>query len=180
MSLAQPAGGLYRMDSRGLSAPQVSGLVHVPDILPAGGTVTSTVTIADTDSLPIDAPGASFTYTIPANAIYMGMAAVPSGTCTSSVPEGSAGFGTLTCSGITLAANQQLDFKVLLRTLTQGTLSVTAAPVGGGASETKAITVNQGADVAVSINAPATAPSGSTVPIVFTVTNNGPDTSTGS
>jgi len=27
MSLAQPAGGLYRMDSHGLSAPQVSGLV---------------------------------------------------------------------------------------------------------------------------------------------------------
>ncbi|MGJ7529673.1 SdrD B-like domain-containing protein [Variovorax sp. GB1P17] len=162
------------------AAPQISGLVHVPDILPAGGTVTSTVTVAETDSLPIDAPGMSFTYTIPANAIYMGTGAVPVGSCTADVPVGSAGPGTLTCSGITLAANQLRDFEVLLRTRTQGTLSVTATPSGGGSSETKTITVNQGADVAVTINAPVNAASGATVPIVFTLTNNGPDTSTGS
>ncbi|RSZ35995.1 MULTISPECIES: SdrD B-like domain-containing protein [unclassified Variovorax] len=162
------------------AVPQVSSLVHSPDILPAGGTVTSTVTIAETDSLPIGAPGASFTYTIPANSVYMGTGAVPVGTCSADVPVGSAGSGTLTCSGITLAANQLRNFEVLLRTVTQGTLSVTATPSGGGSSETKTITVNQGADMAVTISAPATAPSGSTVPIVFTVTNNGPDTSTGS
>lgn len=177
--LAVPLAGLL-LAAGAHAVPQISSLVHDPDILPAGGTVTSTVTIADSDSLPIGAPGASFTYTIPANAIYMGTSAVPSGTCTADVAVGSAGQGTLTCSGITLAANERLDFKVLLRTQTQGTLTVTATPSGGGASETKAITVNQGADVAVAISAPVTAPSGSTVPIVFTVTNNGPDTSTGS
>lgn len=162
------------------AAPQISSLVHAPDILPAGGTVTSTVTVAETDSLPIGAPGMSFTYTIPANAIYMGTGAVPVGSCTADVPVGSAGPGTLTCSGITLAANQLRAFEVLLRTRTQGTLSVTATPSDGGASETKTITVNQGADVAVTINAPVNAASGATVPIVFTLTNNGPDTSTGS
>jgi uncharacterized repeat protein (TIGR01451 family) len=162
------------------AVPQVSSLVHAPDILPAGGTVTSTVTIAETDSLPITAPGASFTFTIPANAVYMGTDAVPVGSCTSDVPVGSAGQGTLTCSGITLGANERRDFKVLLRTTQQGTLSVTAAPTGGGSGETKIITVNQGADVGVSIAAPATAPSGATVPIVFTLVNNGPDPSSGS
>ncbi|WP_198088785.1 DUF11 domain-containing protein [Variovorax sp. E3] len=177
--LAAPlAGLLFAVAAHAL--PQVSSLVHAPDILPAGGTVTSTVTIADTDSAPIGSPGTSFTYSIPANAFYMGTGAVPVGTCTADVPVGSAGPGTLTCSGITLAANQLRAFEVLLRTRTQGTLSVTATPEGNGASETKAITVNQGADVAVSINAPASAASGSTVPIVFTVTNNGPDASTGS
>lgn len=160
--------------------PQVSSLVHVPNIVPAGGTVTSTVTIAETDSLPIGAPGTSFTYTVPANSIYMGTGAVPVGSCSSTVNVGEAGPGTVTCSGITLAANQTRDFELRLRTVSQGTLSVTATPAGGGASETKTITVNQGADVAVVITAPATASSGATVPIAFTLTNNGPDASSGS
>ena len=160
--------------------PQVSSLVHVPNIVPAGGTVTSTVTVAETDSLPIGAPGTSFTYTIPANSIYMGTGAVPVGSCSSTVNVGEAGPGTVTCSGITLAANQTRDFELRLRTVSQGTLSVTATPAGGGASETKTITVNQGADVAVVITAPATASSGATVPIAFTLTNNGPDASSGS
>jgi uncharacterized repeat protein (TIGR01451 family) len=160
--------------------PQVSSLVHVPNIVPAGGTVTSTVTVAETDSLPIGAPGTSFTYTIPANSIYMGTGAVPVGSCSSTVNVGDAGPGTVTCSGITLAANQTRDFELRLRTVSQGTLSVTATPAGGGASETKTITVNQGADVAVVITAPATASSGATVPIAFTLTNNGPDASSGS
>ncbi|MDR6889202.1 MULTISPECIES: SdrD B-like domain-containing protein [Variovorax] len=159
--------------------PQVSSLVHTPDILPAGGTVTSTVTIAETDSLPIGAPGTSFTYEIPGNSIYMGTSAVPVGSCSSTVNVGEAGPGLVTCSGITLAANQTRDFKLMLRTISQGTLSVRATPAGGGASETKTITVNQGADVAVAITAPATASSGATVPIAFTLTNNGPDSSSG-
>ncbi|MET3464246.1 SdrD B-like domain-containing protein [Variovorax atrisoli] len=177
--LAAPLAGLL-LATAAHAVPQVSSLVHAPDILPAGGTVTSTVTIAESDSLPIDAPGASFTYTIPANSIYMGTGPVPVGSCSATISEGTAGPGTLTCSGITLAANQLRDFQVLLRTVSQGTLSVTATPSGGGSSETKTITVNQGADMAVAISAPVNAPSGSTVPIVFTVTNNGPDTSTGS
>jgi hypothetical protein len=162
------------------AAPQISSLVHAPGILPAGGTVTSTVTVAETDSLPILSPGMSFTYTIPANAVYMGTGAVPVGSCSSTVPVGADGPGTLTCSGITLVAGQAPGFEVLLRTRTQGTLSVTATPSGGGMSETKTITVNQGADMGVTVSAPANAASGSTVPIVFTLTNNGPDTSSGS
>jgi uncharacterized repeat protein (TIGR01451 family) len=142
--------------------------------------VTSTVTVAETDSLPILSPGMSFTYTIPANAVYMGTGAVPVGSCSSTVPVGADGPGTLTCSGITLVAGQAPGFEVLLRTRTQGTLSVTATPSGGGMSETKTITVNQGADMGVTVSAPANAASGSTVPIVFTLTNNGPDTSSGS
>ncbi len=177
--MAAPLAGLL-FAAAAHAVPQVSSLVHSPDILPAGGTVTSTITIAETDSLPIGAPGASFTYTIPANTIYMGTGAVPVGSCSADVAVGAAGPGTLTCSGIALGANQLRDFQVLLRTTVQGTLSVTAAISGGSSSETKIITVNQGADVSVAINAPATAPSGSTVPIVFTLTNNGPDTSSGS
>jgi uncharacterized repeat protein (TIGR01451 family) len=177
--LALPLAGLL-FAAAAQAVPQVSSLVHAPDILPAGGTVTSTVTIAETDSLAIGAPGASFTYEIPVNTIYMGTGAVPVGSCSSTVTAGSAGPGTLTCSGITLAANQLRDFEVLLRTTAQGTLSVKATPSGGGSSETKTITVNQGADIGVAISAPASAPSGTTVPIVFTLTNNGPDASSGS
>lgn len=177
--LALPLAGLL-FAAAAHAVPQVSGLVHSPDILPAGGTVTSTVSIAETDSLAIGAPGASFTFTIPANAVYMGTEPVPVGSCTSDVPVGSAGQGTLTCSGITLAANEVRNFKVLLRTTTQGSLTVTAAIAGGSSSETKIITVNQGADVGVTIAAPASAGSGTTVPVVFTLTNNGPDASSGS
>ncbi|SDZ67890.1 conserved repeat domain-containing protein/fimbrial isopeptide formation D2 domain-containing protein [Variovorax sp. YR266] len=177
--LAAPLAGLL-FAAAAHAVPQVSSLVHSPDILPAGGTVTSTITIAETDSLPIGAPGASFTYTIPVDTVYMGTGTVPVGSCSSGVAVGAAGPGTLTCSGITLGANELRDFQVLLRTTVQGTLSVTAAISGGSSSETKIITVNQGADVSVAISAPATAPSGSTVPIVFTLTNNGPDTSSGS
>jgi large repetitive protein len=162
------------------AVPQVSSLVHVPDILPAGGTVTSTVTIAESDSLPIGGPGTSFTYEIPANSIYMGTGNVPVGSCSSTVNVGEAGPGLVTCSGITLAAGQTREFELRLRTVSQGTLSVRATPAGGGSSETKTITVNQGADVAIAISASATASSGATVPIVFTLTNNGPDASTGS
>src|SRR5690606_32126332 len=100
------------------AAPQVSSLVHVPDILPAGGTVTSTVVIAETDGAAIGPPGTGFTYTIPGNAIYLGTGAVPSGSCVADVAVGAVGPGTLTCSGITLGEDQRHSFEVLLRTRT--------------------------------------------------------------
>ena len=49
--LGVPLAGLL-LAAAAHAVPQISSLVHDPDILPAGGTVTSTVTIADTDSLP--------------------------------------------------------------------------------------------------------------------------------
>lgn len=192
ISLVWPAGAMRRAGllftvllagllfaSGAQAVPQVSSLVPSPDILPAGGTVTNRVVIADSDSLPQS--GVSFTFTIPAATTYRGTGALPGGaSCSADVPVGSDGPGTVTCSNITLAAGELLNFDLLLQTKQAGTLSVTAAMVGFPSSETKNITVNQGADIGVAIAAPASAPSGSTQPVTFTISNSGPDATTGS
>jgi uncharacterized repeat protein (TIGR01451 family) len=162
------------------AATQISSVVPTPEIVPAGGTVTTAIGVSDDNGNAVGAPGTSFTFTIPANTFYRGTGAVPVGSCTSTVPVDSAGPGTVSCTGITLAANQTRVFEVLLQTRTQGTLNVVATPQGSNPPVPKTITVNQGADIGLAITAPTTAGSGSAQSVVFTLTNNGPDASSGS
>ncbi len=160
---------------------RISALEPTPAIVPAGGEVTNRIAVAELNGTPVSAPGTGFTFAFPAGAVYRGPAGLPAGvSCNATVPQGSPGPGSVRCTGITLAANQTVDVNLVLGTVAQGSVSVTATIEGGGSSETKTITVNQGADIGVSMNAPASAPSGSTQPVVFTLTNAGPDASTGS
>lgn len=162
------------------AATQISSVVPTPEIVPAGGTVSTAIGVSDDNGNAVGAPGTSFTFTIPANTVYRGTGAVPVGSCTSSVAVGDAGPGTVSCSGITLAGGQTRVFEVLLQTRAQGTLTVVATPQGSNPPVPKTITVNQGADIALVMTAPSTAGSGSTQSVVFRLTNNGPDASSGS
>ena len=159
---------------------RIAALEPTPAIVPARADVANRIAIAELNGSPVGAPGTGFTFSFPAGAIYRGPVSLPAGvSCNPTVSVGSAGPGSVACSGITLAANQTVNIDIVLGTVAEGSLSVTATIDGGGSSETKTITVNKGADIGVTINAPASAPSGSTQPVAFTLTNNGPDASTG-
>ncbi|WKB56153.1 SdrD B-like domain-containing protein [Eleftheria terrae] len=156
----------------------ISDLPDSPDPVPAGGMVTYTVRVAETNGTPLS--DGSFRFSIPANGIYAGSAALPAGVSCTGMAAGQPGPGLLTCSGISMAANETVQVPLRVRSVAQGTLSVTATPSPGGSAQTELTTVNAGADLALSLSGPATAPAGSTQTLQFTVTNNGPDASPGS
>ncbi|MDQ7990002.1 MAG: SdrD B-like domain-containing protein [Candidatus Dactylopiibacterium sp.] len=157
------------------AALRVVQLDPLPSPVAAGGTVTSTVSLADTDSLPVVTPGA-FLFEIPADSLFQGTGALPAGVSCSGMTAGQAGPGTLNCSGITLAAAQTVRIDILLRTTVAGTLQVSAR-TPDAAGETKTITVNAGADLGVVGTAPAQVAAGSTQTLQWTVTNHGPNAS---
>ncbi|WP_140844353.1 SdrD B-like domain-containing protein [Variovorax guangxiensis] len=162
------------------AATQISSVIPTPEIVPAGGTVRTAIGLSDDNGNPVGSPGTSFTFSIPANTIYRGTGAVPVGNCTSTVAAGAAGPGLVTCSGITLAANQTRTFEVLLQTVRAGTLSVVATPAGSNPPSAKTITVNQGADIGLTMDAPASAANAGPLAVTFALVNNGPDGSSGS
>jgi len=155
----------------------ISSVVDTPDPVPAGGTVTYAVRVAETNGAPLT--GGSFSFSVPANAAFVGTGSLPSGVSCSGMASGQPGPGLISCQGIDLAANANPLIPLQLRSLAQGTLSVTATPTPGGAAQTELTTVNTGADLAVAISGPANAPAGSTQSYVFTLSNNGPDTAAG-
>ena len=174
------ASSLLLLAGAAQAATQISSVVPVPAIVPAGAVVTTTIGVADDNGSEVGAPGTSFQFTIPANTLYRGTGRVPSGSCASTVTEGKPGPGTVTCSGITLAIDQVLAFEVLLQTMTRGTLSVVATPDSANLPSAKTITVNEGADIGLTLTAPTAAGSGSSQSVVFTLVNHGPDRSSGS
>ncbi|MFT4173091.1 MAG: SdrD B-like domain-containing protein [Rhodocyclaceae bacterium] len=169
------AVGAVLTSVQGWASLRVAQLEPNPSTVSAGGLVTNTVRIADTDSLPVTTPG-SFDFNIPANARYAGTGTIPTGTTCAGMAAGDAGPGTVTCSGITLAADQTLVFELLIRPINSGVITVTAH-TPDAAGESKLITVNTGADLGIGINAATSVAAGSTQSVVFTVVNNGPDTS---
>ncbi|HEX7824308.1 MAG TPA: hypothetical protein VF477_05365, partial [Mycobacterium sp.] len=151
----------------------ISSVTDSPDPVAAGGTVTYTVGISELNGSPVS--GGSFTLDVPANGVYVGVGSLPPGvSCTGMVPN-SAGPGVVSCSGITLAANQVALSELRVRSTLAGTLTVVANVPGG--TQSQQTTVNQGADLAVTIGGPASAAAGSTQTYNLVVTNNGPDAS---
>ncbi len=151
----------------------ISSITDSPDPVPAGGTVTYTVGISEFNGNPV--AGASFTLDIPADGVYVGPGTLPPGVSCAGMPLNSAGPGTVTCSGITLAANQIALSGLMVRSTQAGTLAVTANVPG--MSQGQPTTVNPGADLAVSLTGPSTAPAGSTQVYQLRVDNLGPDAS---
>ncbi|MCM5680469.1 SpaA isopeptide-forming pilin-related protein [Schlegelella sp. S2-27] len=153
----------------------ISDLPDSPDPVSAGGTVTYTVRVAETNGAPLS--GGSFSFSVPANGVYAGTGTLPTGVSCSGMSSGQSGPGTLSCSGINLGANDTVQIPLLVRSTAQGTMSVTATPTPGGAPQTELTTVNAGADLELSIGGPASAAAGSTQTYTLTVLNNGPDSS---
>lgn len=153
----------------------ISSIPDAPDPVPAGGTVTYTVRVAETNGTPL--AGGAFGFSVPANGQYAGTGALPPGVSCSGMAEGQTGPGLLNCSGIDLGPNAVAQVPLRVRSTLQGTLSVTATPTPGGAAQTELTTVNAGADLDLSLSAPANASAGSTQSVVLSVTNHGPDAS---
>ena len=149
----------------------ISSIPDAPDPVPAGGTVTYTVRVAETNGTPL--AGGAFGFSVPANGQYAGTGALPPGVSCSGMAEGQTGPGLLNCSGIDLGPNAVAQVPLRVRSTLQGTLSVTATPTPGGAAQTELTTVNAGADLDLSLSAPANASAGSTQSVAYDINNTG-------
>lgn len=155
----------------------ISSIPDTPDPVPAGGVVTYGVRVAETNGSPL--VGGSFSFSVPANGQYAGTGVLPAGVSCVGMAVDQNGPGLLNCSGIDLSSNQTAQVPLLVRSIAQGTMSVTATPTPGGSAQTELTTVNAGSDLELSITGPANADAGSTQTYTFTVLNNGPDAATG-
>jgi uncharacterized repeat protein (TIGR01451 family) len=152
----------------------ISSIVDNPDPVPAGGTVTYTVGISELNGVPLT--GGSFTLDVPADGIYAGTGTVPAGVSCAGMALNAPGPGTLTCTGINLAADEIALTQIRVRSTATGTLSVTAHVPSGG-TQAQPTTVNQGADLEVAVVGTSTIAAGSTATYQLTVSNHGPNTS---
>lgn len=155
----------------------ISSIPDSPDPVPAGGVVTYGVRVAETNGSPL--VGGAFAFSVPANGVYAGTGGLPAGVSCTGMFEGQSGPGVLNCSGIELSDNQVLAIPLRVRSVGQGTLSVTATPSPGGTPQTEVTTVNAGADLELAIAGPANASAGSTQTYTFSVLNRGPDAASG-
>ncbi|MFT7774456.1 SdrD B-like domain-containing protein [Roseateles sp.] len=150
---------------------QITGMPDSPDPVPAGGTVTYQIGVADAGGSPQS--GVTLNVDIPANGRYAGMGSLPGGVSCGGMAVGQAGPGTVTCTGINIPAMGVVQVPVRVTSTAAGTMTVSATPVGG-ATQSETTTVNVGADLSIAINTPATAAAGSTLNIQLTVANAGP------
>src|SRR5690606_353902 len=67
----------------------ISSLSDSPDPVPAGGTVTYSVRVAETNGSPLT--GASFAFSVPAGGVYMGTGTLPAGASCSGMGLGQPG-----------------------------------------------------------------------------------------
>lgn len=144
------------------------------DPVPAGGDIVYVVTVANNGDTP--APGTTLTLTIPPTTNFISAAGM---SCT--------GTGPVSCTVPALAAagapGDSATVNVTIRTTAQGivTLGASVPAAGdddpGNNSADQSTTVNAGADIALVLSGPVSAPSGSTVSYTYTITNNGPDAS---
>ena len=160
----------------------VLNVTDTPDPVPATGTVTFGVVIAN-GGLGT-ATGVTYQMNVPVNTRYLGFTAGTGASC-SGMTVGQLGPGTIDCSHPQLLASATGTFTVLLRMNTQGTTTVTssvsssqtdAVPADNAVSNTT--TVIAGADVSITLSAPSTLPSGSTFNYALSVANAGPDAAT--
>lgn len=153
---------------------QITGMPDSPDPVPAGGTVTYQIGVADAGGSP--QPAVTLNVDIPANGRYAGTGSLPGGVSCGGMALGQMGPGTVTCTGINIPALGVVQVPVRVTSTAAGTMTVSATPVGG-ATQGETTTVNVGADLSITINAPASAAAGSTQNIQLTVANAGPNAS---
>ena len=155
----------------------VANLSDSPDPISASGTVTYPVRI--TNDGDVVATNTTVVIDIPANSTFI--SAIGTGVACGPLMgnQVSCDFGTLASFGGEKIVN------VDLLTISQGIITLSATATSDGPEETPAnnaefesTTVDQGADLNLVKTGPASAQSGEIISYSFTVTNNGPDTST--
>jgi uncharacterized repeat protein (TIGR01451 family) len=163
------------------SVDLVLNLTDAPDPVPATGLITYGITVANDGD--VGASGVQFTLDVPANARFVD-AAGTGATC-SGMAAGATGPATLTCALSDLAAGASENLSVRLRSTTAGVVTVTGSVSSAepdaqlsNNSVTEQTTTSSGADVALSLTAPATAASGATVSYTLALENGGPDAAT--
>lgn len=152
----------------------VTGMPDTPDPVAAGGVVTYDIGIGD--ALGVARSGVTVNVAVPANGRFAGTGTLPAGVSCGGMAVGQAGPGTVTCTGINVPSLDVTHLPMRVRSTAAGTMAVTATVVGGS-SQSETTTVNTGADLALSINAPASVAAGSTQNVQLTVSNAGPDAS---
>ncbi len=152
-----------------------------PDPVPAGGVVTYPVRVSNNGNA--DANNISVVLDIPANSQFL--SATGSGvSCGALVgTQVTCNFGTLVAATATVTDEKTVN--VDLQTVTAGAITLTASATSDGPEDaalnntaSEPTTVDQGADLSLSISGPASAQAGDTIDYSFTVTNNGPDQTT--
>lgn len=165
---------LFAMAGAAQAQLTISSVTDTPDPVSAGGTVTYTVGISETNGLPVT--GGAFSFGVPANGVYVGPGSWPPGVSCTGMAANDAGPGTLSCTGLNLAANQTALTSFLVRSTVSGAALTVTATVAGG-SQSQSTTVNDGADLSLAITGPATVAAGSQATFNIVVTNSGPNQS---
>ncbi len=141
----------------------------------AGGTINYSVSV--TNNGFTDAPATTILLQIPTDGEFVSS----TGAITGCAPLPSAGPSTVTCNVPALPAGQSAAMVAGVRSSTQGTLTLDASvPVAGDAepsnnAASQLTTITSGANLGLTVSAPATASSGSFVTLQYTVENLGPN-----
>ena len=174
---------LLAMSATAVSAQSIDWLINVDDTVtpaPAGGLLEIPISVTNNG---FDAAGATTVdIIIPANTTFESF----SGTITDCAPLPAAAGATVTCNVPPLASSGSAAMLFGLRTEVAGGPTIEASvPTVSATGEadintannvqSKVLTLTAGADVVLSIAAPATAASGEIIDYVFTATNNGPN-----
>lgn len=183
IALALGVLALHPLEAQGQQPDLVLNVTDTPDPVPAGGTVTYAVSIAN-NGLGT-ATGVSYAMTVPSGLVYRGFTAGTAGTSCTGMTVGAVGPGTVTCTAPGLAFGASATFSIRLRLPVQGIVNVsqtvTATPTDADPANntvTTQTTVGAGANVALTMSAPTTAAAGSVVGYTFTIANAGPDPAT--
>lgn len=163
-------------------AQDVDWVVNIDDTgydpLPAGGTIVYTVDVSNNGSDL--APATTMTFEIPVDYEFAGVTESAGG-LTNCTPLSGAGPLSMTCDVPPLAqdVHSLIEINVLATTSGFRTVSASVPEAGdvliGNNSPDEQTTTDQGADVAITINGPATAPAGGAASYDLVINNNGPD-----
>ena len=161
----------------------ISAHTDNPDPVAAHGIVTYTIVVSNND-LGSGVSNVTLTDTLPASTLFVDITP-PAGVTCGGVAVG--GTGTLTCTGLSLAAagnaGDSATFTVRVRTTaasrTAGTIT-NSATVNDGVNppftQDQTTTVNPGSDVALTKSgSPSPVVAGGVVSYTYSLTNNGPD-----
>ena len=166
-------------------AQNVDWLINIDDAgfdpIPAGGDIEYTIEVVNNGFDP--APANTISVDIPVDATYIGATGTISG-CVS-VPASGVGPATVTCNVPALGPLGAESMVMTVHSTVEGAIAITATvPVSAGGAndidpgnnvEPETTTILKGADIGITLTTPATAASGSTVPLTFVAINNGPN-----
>ena len=153
-----------------------------PSPVPAGTEIEFTATVNNSDNFPT-AP-TSVAFTLPKSVKYNDLDVDPAifSKCTPVLTPGQEldEDTTITCEVRALAPQESVTAKIRLSPQEEGVVDFKGKIAQNGAEQNRTITVNKGADLALSLKAPEQIKGGGKVAFTATVKNEGPYPSTGS